>query len=197
MSRETVEIVRRGYEAYAQGDLDTVLDDIDPEMITYRADPDGAIFKGSEGFLAAIAEWVEDFDDFTITPAEFIDANDSQVVVRVHQSAVGKQSGAPIEADFWFVHTLSGDKVTRLDMFVSKSQALEAAGLRAQIQLNPEASVRIASTRQAGMLNRSSQLRNGAILEHSALSGWASRSATAGAPSRPALCTGGKAGGRS
>ena len=130
MSRETVEIVRRGYEAYARGDLDAVLDDIDPEMITYRADPDGAIFKGSEGFLAAIAEWVEDFDDFTITPAEFIDANDSQVVVRVHQTAVGKQSGAPIESDFWFVHTLSRGKVTRLDMFVSKSQALEAAGLR-------------------------------------------------------------------
>lgn len=129
MAEENVEIVRRGYEAYARGDLGAVLDDMDPEMITYRADPDGSIFKGSDGFLAAIAEWVEDFDQFTITPEEFIDANDSQVVVRVRQTAVGKRSGAPIEADFWFVHTLSGGKVTRLDMFVTKSQALVAAGL--------------------------------------------------------------------
>ncbi len=129
MSEENVEITRRGYEAYGRGDLDAVLDDIDPEMVTYRADPDGAIFKGPEGFLAAISEWVEDFDEFTITPTEFIDASDSQVVVRVHQTAVGKQSGAPIEADFWFVHTLNAGRITRLDMFVTKSQALEAAGL--------------------------------------------------------------------
>ena len=127
MSGENVEVTRRGYEAYARGDLDAVLADIDPEMITYRAEPDGATFKGWKGFLAAIAE---DFDDFTITPAEFIEANDRQVVVRVHQKAVGRQSGAPIEADFWFVYTFSAGKVIRLDMFVSKEQAFEAAGLR-------------------------------------------------------------------
>jgi len=39
------------------------------------------------------------------------------------------QSGAPIEADIWFVHTLSGAKVTRLDMFASKAKAFRAAGL--------------------------------------------------------------------
>jgi ketosteroid isomerase-like protein len=130
MSEENVEITRRGYEAYSRGDLDAVLDDVHPEMITYRADPDGSIFKGPDGFLAAIAEWVEDFDQFTITPKEFIDANESQVVVRVHQTAVGKQSGASIESDFWFVHTVNAGKITRLDMFVTKGQAQEAAGLR-------------------------------------------------------------------
>jgi ketosteroid isomerase-like protein len=129
MPEGNVEIVRRGYEAYARGDLDGLMGDVDPEMVTYRAEPDGATFEGWEGFLAAIAEWVEDFDDFTITPAEFMEANDKQVVVRVHQTAVGKQSGAAIEADFWFVYTLSAGKVTRLDMFASRDQALEAAGL--------------------------------------------------------------------
>lgn len=130
MSAEKVEIVRRGYEAYARGELAAVLDDLAAELITYRADPDGATFNGPGGFLEAIAEWVEDFDEFSVTPQEFIDANDHQVVVRVHQTAVGRQSGAPIEADFWFVHTISAAKVTRLGMFTSKDQALEAAGLR-------------------------------------------------------------------
>jgi ketosteroid isomerase-like protein len=129
MSRENVEIVRRGYEAYARGDVAAMLADVDPEMITYREEPDGATFKGREGFLEAIAEWVEDFDEFVATPEELIDANERQVVVRVHQTATGAQSGAPIEGDFWFVHTLSGSKVTRLDMFASRDRALEAAGL--------------------------------------------------------------------
>ncbi len=86
-----------------------------------------------------IAEWVEDFEEFTATPEEYIDANDHQVVVRVHQKAVGSQSGAPIEADFWFVHTLSDGKITRLDMFASKAQAFEAAGLPAAYDQPPAA----------------------------------------------------------
>jgi ketosteroid isomerase-like protein len=129
MSQENVEIVRRGYEAYARGDLGAMLEDIAPEMITYREEPDGATYHGPEGLLQAIAEWVEDFDQFTATPEELIDANEHQVVVRVHQTAVGAQSGAPIEADFWFVHTLRDAKVTRLDMFAGKAQAFKTAGL--------------------------------------------------------------------
>jgi hypothetical protein len=74
MSLENVEIVRRGYEAYARGDVAAMLADVDPEMITYREEPDGATFKGREGFLEAIAEWVEDFDEFVATAEELIDA---------------------------------------------------------------------------------------------------------------------------
>ena len=128
MSQENLQIVRRAYEAYARGDLAAILGDLVPEMITYREEPDGATFHGSEGFLRAIAEWVEDFDEFAATAEEMIDVNDHQILVRVHQKAVGAQSGAPIEADFWFVHTLRDAKVIRLDMFTSKARALEAAG---------------------------------------------------------------------
>ncbi len=131
MSRENVEIVRRGFEAYQRGDIPAMLESAAPDQITYRAEPDGATFHGPDGLLQAIAEWVEDFEEFTATPEEYIDANDHQVVVRVHQKAVGSQSGAPIEADFWFVHTLSDGKITRLDMLASKAQAFEAAGLPA------------------------------------------------------------------
>jgi ketosteroid isomerase-like protein len=130
MSQENVEIVRSAFEAYERGDFAAMLKDAHPEMITYRENPDGATYPGSDGLLKALAEWVEDFDEFTATAQEFIDANNHQVVVRVHQTAVGMQSGAPIEADFWFVYTLSDAKVTRLDMFARKSQALQAAGLR-------------------------------------------------------------------
>lgn len=129
MSQENLEIVRRGYEAYARGDVAAMLADVDPGMITYREEPDGATFTGQDGLLAAIAEWVEDFDEFEIAAEELIDANDRQVIVHVHQSATGSQSGAPIEGDFWFVHTLDDSKVTRLDMFASKAKTLDAAGL--------------------------------------------------------------------
>src|SRR6476469_495545 len=130
MSRENVEIVRRGYEAYARGDVAAMLADLDPEMKTYRAEPDGATFHGTDGFLPATAAWGEDCHECVATAEELIDANDHQVIVRVHQTATGAQSGATIEGDFWFVHTLNDWKVTRLDMLTTKEKALEAAGLR-------------------------------------------------------------------
>jgi ketosteroid isomerase-like protein len=71
---------------------------------------------------------LEGFDQFSASPEEFTDAGDL-VVVRVRQRARGQSSGAPVEANFWFVHTLSGGKVTRLNMFSFKAQAFEAAGL--------------------------------------------------------------------
>ena len=129
MSQENVEMVRRAHEAYERGDLTEMVKDLDPEMISYRDAPDGATYNGSEGLLQLIADWVEGFDEFTFTTHELLDANDHQVVVRVHNRAVGAQSSVPIEGDFWFVHTLRDAKVTRIDMFASKARALEAAGL--------------------------------------------------------------------
>jgi ketosteroid isomerase-like protein len=129
MSQDNVQIVRRGYEAYARGDVPAMLADLDADMVMYREEPDGATFHGPNGLLEAIAEWVEDFEDFTFVPEQFIDANESQVVVQVHQTATGSRSGAPIEGDFWFVHTLQGAKAVRLDMFASRTKAFEAARL--------------------------------------------------------------------
>jgi ketosteroid isomerase-like protein len=41
----------------------------------------------------------------------------------------GTRSGATVEADFWFVHTITDGMVTHLDMFADRTKALEAAGL--------------------------------------------------------------------
>ena len=35
----------------------------------------------------------------------------------------------PIEADFWFLYTFRNRKAVRMDVYRSKHQALEAAGL--------------------------------------------------------------------
>ena len=125
-----MEIVRRSYKAWERGDLEEVRNGVDPEMVIYRWGLDAATYHGWEGLLDAIAEWAEGFDEFTLTGEEFIDANEDQVIVRVHQRAIGARSGVPIEADFWHVHTMRGGTGTRLDMVPTKAQALEAAGLR-------------------------------------------------------------------
>jgi ketosteroid isomerase-like protein len=94
--------VRGGFDAFQEGDLSGMLELMADDLVTYRADPDGATYHGKEGFLQATADWTEDFTEWSVIPEEFIDAGDC-VLVRVRQMARGEASGIPIEGEFWFV----------------------------------------------------------------------------------------------
>jgi ketosteroid isomerase-like protein len=103
----------------------------DEDFVATRVSPmpDVVPYHGREGMLQMLADWVEGFDEFDMSPEEFIDANDSQIVVRVHQHAVGAKSGVPIESDFLMVYTMRDQKTVRLDIYGSEAQALKAVGL--------------------------------------------------------------------
>jgi ketosteroid isomerase-like protein len=128
MSRENVEVVRRGWAAFAEGDMTQLLDLLSAELVTHRAYPDAGTYYGKEGYLEMTADWVEGFAEWSATPEEFIEAGD-YVLVRVHQTARGESSGAWVESEFWFVFTIAAGKITRLDIHVSRSEALEAVRL--------------------------------------------------------------------
>src|SRR4029453_8624735 len=128
MSQENVELVRAGFAAFGQGDVSRMLDLMADDLVTYRADPDGASYHGKEGFLAATADWTEGFSDWNVIPEEFIDAGDC-VLARVRQIVRGVASGIPIEQDFWFVFEIREERLTKLSFYVREDEAREAAGL--------------------------------------------------------------------
>jgi ketosteroid isomerase-like protein len=99
------------------------------DLVTYRDQPDRTTHHGKEGFLRVTLDWVEGFDEWSVTTAEVIDAGD-RVVARIHQSARGKASGVPVEEDWWFVYGVRDGKIARVEMYRSRDKALEAAGLQ-------------------------------------------------------------------
>jgi ketosteroid isomerase-like protein len=129
MSQENVALVRSGFSAFEQGDVSRMLDLMADDLVTYRADPDGASYHGKEGFLEATADWTEGFSDWSVIPEEFIDAGDF-VVARVRQVVRGEASGISVEGAFWFVFEVRDARVTRLSFYVREVEALEAVGLR-------------------------------------------------------------------
>lgn len=131
MSRENVEIVRSGYESWAQGDLSGMLDLIDDGVVTRRVAPapDPGTWHGKDGLLESISDWIAEFDDFSMEAEEYIDAGDA-VVVRTRHRGRGTGSGVPVDATFWFVYGFDGGKITSFDTYVDGEQALEAVGLR-------------------------------------------------------------------
>jgi ketosteroid isomerase-like protein len=72
--------------------------------------------------------WASAFDELTVPFEEFIDAGD-QVVVVAHHQGRGRKSGVAVDARYYEVYTVRGGKVSRVDEFAEREEALEAAGL--------------------------------------------------------------------
>jgi ketosteroid isomerase-like protein len=139
MSEENVELVRRVLERFqasfeqgylgAGSDLNLVADDY---QWILAGDPfEGrSVWCGLEGFVEFLRLWTEQFDDWSQEVVRLIDAGNDRVVALVHQSGIGKESGAPVEWDNGVVFELKGGRLMRATNYLSHAEALEAAGLR-------------------------------------------------------------------
>jgi ketosteroid isomerase-like protein len=131
-----VEIVRRAFElweiAFERGtdDFSALLGVFDDDVITRRLSPgpDPGTWYGRDGLLTVLTEWLETFDEFRMRGEEFIDAGD-EVMVRIAQEARGDGSGVPVAATFWFVLGVREGKIATFDMYFTRDQAVDAAGL--------------------------------------------------------------------
>ena len=125
-----MEVVRRAYEAFAEGDLAAVLSEFAPDVVSYTAAPlpDPAEYHGHEGLLQWMGNWTEEFDEFAMEVEEYTDAGDD-VVVQAYQRVTGAGSGVPAGRRFWFLHTVREDKITRIGVYATEAEALEAVGL--------------------------------------------------------------------
>ncbi len=112
-------------------DFSTALSSLSEDVVCRRVSPlpDPGTWTGREGILQLIAEWIEDLDDFTMRAEEYTDAGGDQVIVRVVQEARGAVSQVPVEATFWFLYEVKNSEVTRIDLYASRMQAQQAAGL--------------------------------------------------------------------
>jgi ketosteroid isomerase-like protein len=125
---DSVEIVREALEAFLRGDTERALELADPDIVSVRAPPipDPQTYRGTDGVLQMWADWTTDFDEFEMEALDYIERGD-RVIVEIIQRAIGKASGAPVDGRFWFVFTVAAGRLIRMDAYLTKEQALEAA----------------------------------------------------------------------
>jgi ketosteroid isomerase-like protein len=128
VSQENVELIRKGFAAFEHGGVTQLFGVLADDLVTYRADPDGATYHGKEGLLQATADWTDGFSDWSLLPEEFVDAGDC-VLVRVRQSFRGDASGIAVEGEFWFVFEVRESRISKMSFYLGRTAALEAAGL--------------------------------------------------------------------
>jgi ketosteroid isomerase-like protein len=130
MSKEDVELVRRAYEAFERGDIEAIVADVHPDVVTW-AHPRGeeGRYEGRDGVRRFIEDWLEPFEEFSMVTEEFRDAGGGKVLVRTLQTGRGRGSGVPVEDRFWLLHRVRDGKAFRIDLYGDETEALEAAGL--------------------------------------------------------------------
>jgi len=124
-----VEIVKRSYLAFSEGDLDRVLADLHPDIEWQQAQglPHGGVYHGVDEVRKNIfepldAEW---WAEFAAEPSEFLDAGDD-VVVLGRYLGVAKGTGKLLDVPFVHVWTMKSDKAVLFRQFLDTRGWVEA-----------------------------------------------------------------------
>jgi len=145
MSQENVEIVRQVFaeasrhadrtgpvvDALDHDSMAVVYEFLDPQ-IEFHTDPrlpEAGIYRGVEAVRARWGQFGESFDEFIYEAEDIIDLEDGRVLVLMRLHARGKDSGARVEARPGWIYTTRHGLAVRIDAFLDRAQALEAAGL--------------------------------------------------------------------
>jgi ketosteroid isomerase-like protein len=125
--------LRSIYQGFARGELGSALALLHPEFeFSEPAEfPGQRVYRGRDGFIEALRNAISVFDEVSVTIEDVIEAG-PLVVVLVHISGVGIESGAPVEMRVAHVWTMEGSTALRMQVYLDRDEALAAAGAREQ-----------------------------------------------------------------
>jgi ketosteroid isomerase-like protein len=130
MSQENVELVRGIYEepgGITGGTSERLARDVRFDFTS--AYPDRRILRG----IAEVREFRETGPwhgaPIHFKPERFFDVDDERVLVFVHVSVVGAESGIPVETEAAHEFTIRDGLVVYFKVYADRKEALEAAGL--------------------------------------------------------------------
>jgi ketosteroid isomerase-like protein len=131
MSQANVALVRRGYEAFAQGDLEAALAMLHPDVRIEDHDRSletPTTYDGPDGLLSLFAAVNEGFSDVRYIPEDATDVGD-RVLVEVRRTGRGTASGAHVDERQFHVWDVVAGRAVRFRVYLERDQALEAVGL--------------------------------------------------------------------
>jgi ketosteroid isomerase-like protein len=124
-----IDIVRRSYEAFARGDMDAVVADMDDAIEWHQAQglPHGGVYRGivevrSNVFDPLDRDW---WSAFSALPDEFLDAGDDIVVLGRYRGTA-RQTGKALDVPFVHVWSLRNGSAWRFRQFLDTAGWIEA-----------------------------------------------------------------------
>jgi ketosteroid isomerase-like protein len=131
MPEERAAPMLNAIEAFNEGGVEGALAYLHPE-IEWWAPPEwleDPVYEGHDGIRRLAAYWTELFDQYRLEPERVVDVGDDRVVVLLNQLGQIRGSGDRIEGPLGYLAEVHGGLVTRVNIYFSWEQTLEAAGL--------------------------------------------------------------------
>jgi ketosteroid isomerase-like protein len=134
MSQENVEVVRDQFAATNERDFRRAMSHYaeDVELVVDRdAFLQGGTFRGRDAVGQWFADWFTTFEPgyhFDIEEAR--DLGDLVFLIATHHGR-GRTSGVEVRGQTGYLYSLRGGKIVRVELYPSRAEALDAAGLRA------------------------------------------------------------------
>src|SRR5436190_8008323 len=127
---EATDVTPRVYAALAAGNMDAVLELVDPpielEIYTGRPDlPETLRLHGHSGFVENLSMLAEVFEQMEVRPVEYVEAGD-HLIVTITTTGRGKGSGIRVENTVVHVWTIRDGKAIRFRVYGTKQEALDA-----------------------------------------------------------------------
>ena len=119
MSEQSVEVVKRAYAAFAEGDVPAVLGAFADDIEWHEAEgmPYGGVYRGGEAVAQNVFGPIsQDVEGFAVTPREFMAAGDAVAVV-VSYTGTGKATGRPLDLPVVHVWDIRDGKAVRFRQF--------------------------------------------------------------------------------
>ena len=133
MSQETLEVVRRLYELWNRGDVDSATEMLEPGVVWhgYSHLPDPGVRHGADQARRWATEFAEAWGEIRVEVDRLVEVGDDDVLALVRMSGRGLGSGAEVISGLdGHVWTIRGGKVAAVRMYQGADAALEAVGLR-------------------------------------------------------------------
>jgi ketosteroid isomerase-like protein len=131
MSQADIETLRVGYEAVSRGDWDAATRFAHPEFELHPADRvvNPGTYRGPEEVRRFFEDVFEPFEEVVVEPEVFFERGD-QIVVFIFTRLRPTGSSAVVENRIGHLWTMREGKVTRLELFPRREDALDAVGLQ-------------------------------------------------------------------
>ncbi|HEV7585807.1 MAG TPA: nuclear transport factor 2 family protein [Solirubrobacteraceae bacterium] len=128
---QNVEIVRDAYERFrvtGRFVAELAAPGFVWDMSHFHGWPEDQVYEGAEGAEAFVREWAAAWDDWELEIEALHDAGE-KVLALIRQRGRARASGMPVDMSFAQIWTLRDGRQTRMDMYSSQAEALEAVGL--------------------------------------------------------------------
>ncbi|CCG04377.1 nuclear transport factor 2 family protein [Blastococcus saxobsidens] len=130
----SVQFVKSLYEAFAQGDVPTVVGAMDEDIEWYEAEGNpwhpGHAFVGSQQVVENVfARLAQEFEDFRIDCRRFLADGDTVVVEARYSATRHRATGKPLDVQAAHVWDLRNGKLVRFQQYVDTRRLADVMGV--------------------------------------------------------------------